>query len=113
MSKDMEPDSSLPLAQPLGGSRQRRRPLRGFLRGFVRALGLVVLLLLLAWASLAVHFSNLPWPAMRTPLAVAFAVFGAWALWFARRRGPRLLLAGLFGLVAVWWSTIEPTHDRK
>ena len=57
----MDPDSSLQLAQPARRSRTRRRPLRALLRG-VR---LAVLFLLLAWASLAIHFSNLPSPAAR------------------------------------------------
>lgn len=72
--------------------------------------GLVRVLVLL-WAGLAIHFSNLPWPWLRTAGAVAFVAFGIWALWLAPARG-RWLFAGAFAALLVWWSTIHPSHDR-
>lgn len=92
--------------------RGRTRGKTGLLRGVGRVIRVVALALLLAWTSLAIHFSNLPWPLARTLLGISFAAFGIWALWIARRRGPILLLTALFVGVAGWWSTIEPTHDR-
>lgn len=67
---------------------------------------------LLAWAGLALYWSNLPWPLARLVLALAFAGFGIWALWFARR--PRGLgwFACAFTAVLVWWLLIPPSHDR-
>ena len=40
----------------------------------------------IAWATLAIYYSNLPWAGMRLALAAAFAVFTIWAIWFSRRR---------------------------
>ena len=48
----------------------------------------LVLALVVAWASLALYFSTLPWPWLRIALAITFAVFGIWALWLTRR--PRM-----------------------
>jgi hypothetical protein len=64
------------------------------------------------WASLAIYYSNLPWPWLRLAVALAFAAFSIWALWLARNRRALLLFAGLFLCVLVWWISIRPTHDR-
>jgi len=79
----------------------------------VRALGHCCGFLLLAWASLAINFSNLPWPWARLALAVAFAAFGIWALWITRRPRMPWVFAGLFLVVCAWWATIMPSHDRE
>src|SRR5215467_10115455 len=64
------------------------------------------------WASLAIYYSNLPWPWLRLTLALAFAAMSIWALWLARNRRALLLFAGLFLCVLAWWISIRPTHDR-
>src|SRR5215831_6997364 len=64
------------------------------------------------WASLAIYYSNLPWPWLRLALALAFAAISIWALWLARSRRALLLFAGLFLCVLAWWISIRPTHDR-
>ncbi len=69
-------------------------------------------LLLIAWASLAIHYSNLPWGPARLVLAVAFAAFGVWALWMARARRMRWLFAALLLGVIAWEVSIRPSHDR-
>jgi hypothetical protein len=83
------------------------------LRAIVAMVRHVLQALLLAWATLAIYFSNLPWASSRLVLAVAFAAFGIWALWFARR--PRFVaaFAVLFVGVLAWWSNIPPSHDRS
>ncbi len=78
----------------------------------VRALGYLCGFLLLAWATLAINFSNLPWPWLRLALAIAFASFGAWALWITRRPRMPWVFAGLFLVVCAWWATILPSQDR-
>jgi hypothetical protein len=84
------------------------KPLR-WLGAFLKFLFRV---LVLAWASLAIYYSNLPWPTARLVLAVLFAVFGVWALWIARRPRGTLIFAGAFVLLIGWWMTIQPSHDR-
>jgi hypothetical protein len=68
--------------------------------------------LLIAWAALALYYSNLPWEWARVALAVAFVAFGVWALWVSRRRAFRWAFAGGFAAVAAWWVCIPPSHDR-
>lgn len=91
--------------------------LRGFLTGSLRwsmaVLGFLCRVLPLTWATLAIYYSNLPWAGLRIALAIAFAAFMIWAIWFWRRRrmsGVAVLL--FFGVVA-WWVTIAPSHDRN
>ena len=78
----------------------------------IAVIGFVCRVLLLAWATLAIYYSNLPWGWLRLSLAVAFLVFGIWALWVTRRPGMSLGFAGLFLCVLVWWISILPSHDR-
>ena len=68
--------------------------------------------MLVAWATLAIYYSDLPWPALRLGLAGAFAAFSIWALWLSKRRHmPAVFLAVFLGVVA-WWISISPSHDR-
>jgi hypothetical protein len=69
--------------------------------------------LLVAWATLAITYSNLPWGGLRLGLAVAFAIFGIWALWLARGRIMAAGFALLYLGVVAWWLTISPSHDRN
>jgi hypothetical protein len=68
---------------------------------------------LILWATLAIYYSNLPWTALRLALAVAFAVFAIWALWFSRQRRMSVVFSVLFLGVAAWWISIPPAHDRE
>jgi hypothetical protein len=75
--------------------------------------GFLARVVLIAWASLAIFYSNLPWPGLRLALGLAFLVFATWAVWFSRRRRPRLAVGVLFAGVVVWWMTIQPSGDRN
>src|SRR5215471_17340016 len=79
----------------------------------IAVLGFLCRVLLLAWATLAIYYSNLQWGWLRLSLAVAFLAFGIWALWLTHK--PRVLLgfAGLFLCVLVWWICIRPSHYRQ
>jgi hypothetical protein len=68
---------------------------------------------LIAWATLAIYYSNLPWAGMRLGLAGAFAAFAIWALWLSRQRRMSVVLIVLFLGVVAWWSSISPSHDRE
>jgi hypothetical protein len=73
----------------------------------------VLQVLLISWASLAIYYSALPWTWARVVLAIAFAVFGIWALWFVRSARSIGAFALAFVIVAAWWATIQPSHDRN
>ena len=73
----------------------------------------VCLLLLVAWTSLALYFSNLPWPPLRIGLAIGFAAFAGWSLWSKRHWRAKAVVAIMFLGVIVWWSFILPSHDRN
>jgi hypothetical protein len=67
---------------------------------------------LIAWAALALYYSNLPWAWARVALAITFAAFGVWALWVRPHARLRCAFAGAFAGVAAWWACILPSHDR-
>jgi hypothetical protein len=67
----------------------------------------------IAWATLAIYYSNLPWPWLRLVLAGAFAAFAIWALSLSRQRQMSLAAIVLFLGVVVWWVSIPPSHDRN
>jgi hypothetical protein len=89
---------------------RRGLPFR-ILRGFFVGLWAFILLLLVAWASLAIYFSNLPWPWLRLTGALAFAAFSVWALLWSRPRRRLVFWVG-FLVVVVWWIAIPASHDR-
>ncbi|MGL6040041.1 MAG: DUF4105 domain-containing protein [Deefgea sp.] len=65
-----------------------------------------------AWGSLALYWSNLPWSAMRTVVALIFAGFGVWALWISRKSKMRIAFAMLFLVVVAYWWVIPASHQR-
>ena len=98
---------------------QREKPLASVWRLLFRLLGwlraglwFVLRLLLIAWAALAIYYSNLPWPWARLVLALGFAAFAIWGFWLSRRRRMRLAVIALFLGVVAWWIAIPPSHER-
>ena len=84
------------------------RPLGWLATGF----GFLLRIGFIAWGSLAIYWSNLPWGGARLALALAFMAFGIWALWFARAPRMRYAFAALFAGVLTWWLFIPPSHER-
>ena len=75
-------------------------------------LRILVQVMLVAWATLAIYYSNLPWPWLRFMLAGAFAAFAIFAFFLSRRRWMSpAAIASCLGVVA-WWIAIPPSHDR-
>ena len=87
--------------------------MRKCLRWLFAGIGFLCRVVLIGWATLALYYSNLPWPWLRLVMAVAFVAFGIWALWLTRK--PRMFraFAGVFLSVLVWWTFIPPSHDRN
>jgi Domain of unknown function (DUF4105) len=100
----------------------QRRPslqlsfLGGFLYGLLGwlgiALGFLVRLLLITWASLAIYYSNLPWFWLRLTMAAAIAGFAVWVFWLSPQLRMHAALGALFLAVVVWWIAIPPSHNR-
>jgi hypothetical protein len=68
--------------------------------------------LLIAWATLAIYYSNLPSAGLRAALAMSFAVLAIWLLWLSRDRHASAIFSVLFLGVVAWWLSISPSHDR-
>jgi hypothetical protein len=68
--------------------------------------------LLVAWGTLAIYFSNLPWAAARLVLAACFLLISIWLLWLSRKRRSAAAFVLLFAGVVAWWISIAPSHDR-
>jgi hypothetical protein len=85
----------------------------GAARFALSALWFLLCALLIAWAALAIHFSNLPWAAARTGLALAFVAFSVWILRFSGARYRNAIFLSVFAAVAAWWIAIPPSHDRN
>src|SRR5690348_8233306 len=100
-------------ARPGGDGRHSDGSLPAPLRWLAAGGGFLVRVVLLTWASLAIFYSNLPWPELRLTLALGFAGFAAWVFWLSRRWHTQVVLAVLFLGVVVWWITIQPSHDRS
>ena len=84
------------------------RPWKWLLAGvaFVFRAGVV------AWGTLAIYYSNLPWSWLRLLLSLAFFIFGIWALFRVRSQRSVLAFAVVFLCVLGWWATIRPSHHR-
>ena len=79
----------------------------------IAAIGFLCRALPLTWATLAIYYSNLPWAGLRIGLAIAFAAFAVWAVWFSRQRRTSMVVIVLFFGVVAWWISIRPSLDRN
>jgi len=82
------------------------------LRWVIAGLKLLVQIVAITWTTLAIYFSNLPWPELRLGAAVAFAAFALWAFGLSRRPRMRAAAFALVLGVVAWWFTIAPSPDR-
>jgi Domain of unknown function (DUF4105) len=79
----------------------------------IRIIWVACQIVLIAWGTLAIYYSNLPRAELRSLLAAAFAVFAVWACWVSRRRGMSVVFLALFVGVVVWWIAIPPSDNRR
>jgi hypothetical protein len=87
--------------------------MRTLLRWLIAGINFLFRIVVITWTTLAIYYSNLPWPELRLGLAAAFAAFAIWAFWLSRRRRmPTVAFALVLGVLA-WWFTITPSHDRN
>ena len=102
-----EPDTARPESSP-----RRRGRISGAARWLGRLLVAAVGVVALAWASLAVYYSNLP--AWCRPAASAIFVASQLAIILFVKRRPRKSLACtlLWATVLVWWLLIPPSNNR-
>ncbi|HWX29691.1 MAG TPA: DUF4105 domain-containing protein [Steroidobacteraceae bacterium] len=82
------------------------------LNRLIRGVWFLFRVLLIAWATLAIYYSNLPSSRLRIALAMFFAVLAIWLLWLSRDRRASVVFIMLFLGVVAWWLSISPSHDR-
>jgi hypothetical protein len=82
------------------------------LNWLIRGIWFLFRVLLIAWATLAIYYSNLPSAGLRVALAMSFAVLAIWLLWLSRDRRASVVFTMLFLGVVAWWLSISPSHDR-
>ena len=90
-----------------------RRLLSRSFRWLIAAIWFLCRIAIIAWAALAIYYSNLPSAELRLGLAVIFPAFIIWALWLSRQRSMSAIAIVLLLLVAAWWIAIPPSHDRN
>jgi hypothetical protein len=89
------------------------KPLWRFLRGILRFVFTIPVILAILWAAGALVY-DLPFPAwLRITVSLCWLI-GALAAWFAGR--PRMKVRGAvmlgFGLILGWWFTLQPSASR-
>ncbi|MFZ0147905.1 MAG: hypothetical protein WAM72_06080, partial [Xanthobacteraceae bacterium] len=78
----------------------------------IRGIWFLFRALLIAWATLAIYYSNLPPAGLRLTLAMVFVVVATWLLWLSRNRRAFVVFVVLFLGVVAWFLSISPSHDR-
>ena len=91
----------------------RRGPLSRSLGWLITGVRVLFQGLLIGWATLAIYYSNLPWPWLRSGSAAAFAAFAIWGFWLSRRRYTSMAVFVLFLGVVAWEISIPPSNDRN
>ena len=82
------------------------------LNWLIRGIWLLFRVLLIAWATLAIYYSNLPSAGLRLALALVFAIVATWLLFLSRDRRAFAIFVVLFLGVVAWFLSISPSHDR-
>ncbi len=87
--------------------------MKKWIRGIGSMLAWPAVVLGAIWTAGALAF-DLPWPALRTPAAIAFGIAMILALRFSRGKACKLAIPAVAtAAVAAWWLTLRPSHDRE
>jgi len=108
----LSPGFNSPVEERKGALSPDRTLLSRLLGWLITGVWALFRILLIAWGTLAIYYSNLPWAWLRLALAGAFAAFAVWACWVTPRRGMSAVFLIVFLAVVVWWISIAPSHDR-
>jgi hypothetical protein len=83
-----------------------------WLRRIVLAVALIVALVLTVWSAAALFFDS-PFPALRTPAAIAYLIVTLAAVFLLRRNHLGIIVAFAgFALVALGWFSLKPLSHR-
>lgn len=75
---------------------------------------IAALLGMIAWGSLAIYYSDIPWVPLRHGLSVTFALGSILGLLLVRpRRRAVLGFLVVFAAVVAWWTSIPPSNHRN
>lgn len=100
--------------EPNAPDAPRRRSIAGRVAGFLgRSAVRLLVALVLVWTTLALYWSNLPFPNIRLAMAIAFAAFATYAILIRPSKRLKRIVACLVAGMMVWWSLIAPSHDRE
>ena len=80
------------------------------LRWLMAAFGFCCFALALIWAALAIYYSNLPSTGLRIALAIAYAAFTIWAIWFSHQRR-MLVMVGNGGSAVLRRGRMVDSHS--
>ena len=100
------------LVQDAGALRPSRSIVSKCFGWLAKAIWILCQVLLITWCTLAIYYSNLPWPGLRLAAAICFAAVAIWVLWISRLRRKSLIFLALCLGVIAWWISIAPSHDR-
>lgn len=75
---------------------------------------ILTLLGMIAWGSLAIYYSDIPWTFLRHGLSITFALASILGFLLVRpRRRAVLAFLVVFAALAAWWSSIPPSNHRN
>jgi hypothetical protein len=102
----------MPVTQPRPFASASTRRLLAPVRWLFVGLRVFVQVMVVAWACLALSYSEVPWASVRSGLAAAFLLFSVWALGWSRSRPAVWTWAALVLAVVGLFLSMAPSHDR-
>ncbi len=87
--------------------------MKGIVRFLAKTVFTIVAVIMLLWSMAAIYYSNLPWPFLRSGLAIAYPVI-CFAIFFAVKpyRKALLVFLAVFAVILIWWLLIPASNNR-